>query len=108
MIPIIDKLFQEQTLSKEELTHLLLHINEEERQYLYQKAHAVRHAHYENRVYVRGLIEFSNYCKNPCNYCGISTHNKSLLRYRMQPEEIIQTAEIGYALGFRTFVLQGG
>ena len=108
MINIIDKLYQEQILSKSELTHLLLHIREEEAQYLYKRAYEVRYEHYKNSVYVRGLIEFSNYCKNPCNYCGISTHNKEIERYRMQPEEILKTAAIGHALGFRTFVMQGG
>ena len=108
MRDLINELYQEQTLSKANLINLLLHINDEEREYLYEKAYSVRYEHYKNSVYVRGLIEFSNYCKNDCTYCGISIHNKELTRYHMTPEEVIKTAEIGYSLGFRTFVMQGG
>ena len=105
---LINKLYQEQTLSKANLMTLLRNMNDEDREYLYEKAYSVRYENYKNSVYVRGLIEFSNYCKNDCSYCGISTHNKDITRYHMTPEEIHKTTEIGYDLGFRTFVLQGG
>ena len=106
--PIIDTLAKEGTVPKADLLYLLDHIKDEERNYLYQKAHEVRYRHYENTVFVRGLIEFSNYCKNACNYCGISVHNKELKRCRMTSDEIVQTAERGDQIGVRTFVLQGG
>ena len=105
---LINELYQEQTFSKANLITLLQNMSDEDRQYLYEKAYTVRYENYKNSVYVRGLIEFSNYCKNDCYYCGISTHNKEVKRYHMTSEEIIKTAEIGYSLGFRTFVMQGG
>jgi biotin synthase len=61
-----------------------------------------------NKIYTRGLIEISNYCKNNCYYCGIRRYNKEVLRYRLTPEQILECADAGYELGFRTFVLQGG
>ena len=63
---------------------------------------------YGNRIFVRGLIEIGSVCRNDCLYCGIRKSNKNAARYRLTPEEILACAEEGYALGFRTFVLQGG
>lgn len=63
---------------------------------------------YDNSVFVRGLIEISNFCKNDCFYCGIRRSNKNCSRYRLSSDQIIECAEDGYKLGFRTFVLQGG
>ena len=108
MFNTIETLYQENTLSKEALLELLLHLSGKDKKHLFEKAYATRKKHYQNSVYVRGLIEFSNFCKNSCAYCGISTHNKNISRYRMAEHEIIETAQKGYALGFRTFVLQGG
>ncbi len=71
-------------------------------------ADMVRRVHYGNDVYIRGLIEFTNYCKNNCYYCGIRRDNKEALRYRLAKEDILQCCDEGYRLGFRTFVLQGG
>ena len=71
-------------------------------------ADAVRREYYGIDVYLRGLIEFTNYCKNDCFYCGIRCSNKTLERYRLSKEEILNCCETGYALGYRTFVLQGG
>ena len=68
----------------------------------------VRKEIYGTDVYVRGLIEISNYCKNDCYYCGIRRSNGGCVRYRLSPEQILACAEEGYELGFRTFVLQGG
>ena len=67
-----------------------------------------RRAVYGDRVFIRGLIEIGNYCKNDCYYCGIRKSNKNCERYRLTPEEILLCADEGYQLGFRTFVLQGG
>ena len=75
---------------------------------LAEKAVAARQAVYGKDVYVRGLIEISNYCRNDCTYCGIRRSNKNCDRYRLSEEEILACAEEGYTLGFRTFVLQGG
>ena len=63
---------------------------------------------YGDTVYVRGLIEIGNICRNDCLYCGIRRSNRNCRRYRLTPEEILVCAEEGYALGFRTFVMQGG
>lgn len=71
-------------------------------------ADRVRREHYGDEVYVRGLIEFTNYCKNNCYYCGIRRDNLNADRYRLTKEEILSCCEEGYRLGFRTFVLQGG
>ena len=72
------------------------------------RADAVRREYYGTDVYLRGLIEFTNYCKNDCLYCGIRNANKTLERYRLSETEILNCCETGYGLGFRTFVLQGG
>ncbi len=71
-------------------------------------ADQVRREHYGDEVYVRGLIEFTNYCKNNCYYCGIRRDNLKADRYRLTKAEILSCCEEGYRLGFRTFVLQGG
>lgn len=79
-----------------------------EKQLLFNKADEVRRQHYGTDVYIRGLIEISNYCKNDCLYCGIRKSNGKAERYRLTDEEIYRCCEEGYRLGFRTFVLQGG
>ena len=75
---------------------------------LQEAADAVRIASYGRDVYLRGLIEFTNYCKNNCLYCGIRRDNREASRYRLTPEDIMECCAEGYALGYRTFVLQGG
>lgn len=75
---------------------------------LIREADCVRRENYGTDVFVRGLIEFSNYCKNNCYYCGIRCGNRDAVRYRLSKDEILDCAERGYKLGFRTFVLQGG
>lgn len=81
---------------------------EEYNDFLAETADAIRREVYGDAVYVRGLIEFSNICKNDCLYCGIRASNSNVERYRLTREEMIQCAEAGYMLGFRTYVLQGG
>ena len=77
-------------------------------QQLYARARQAREAWYGKDVYIRGLIEFTNYCRNDCFYCGIRRSNKKAVRYRLTEEEILSCCKTGYELGFRTFVLQGG
>jgi biotin synthase len=75
---------------------------------LFEKSNELRVKNHEHIVKMRGLVEISSFCKNNCLYCGIRAGNKNAVRYRLTPEEIIGACEKGYALGFRTFVLQGG
>ena len=101
-----DSLHKNRTLADEELKKLM-----ETDQFdsaLASLADSVRREYYGTDVYLRGLIEFTNYCKNDCFYCGIRNGNKNLERYRLSEEEILDCCETGYGLGFRTFVLQGG
>ena len=105
---LAEKLIKNRKLTKEEYVELLCTINQEEREQLRQEAVRLREQHYGNQIYVRGLIEFTNYCKNNCYYCGIRRENKNANRYRLSKENILSCCENGYQLGFRTFVLQGG
>jgi biotin synthase len=90
-------------------SELALYIEDDSfRQDLSQKADAVRREVYSDKVFVRGLIEFSNYCNNDCYYCGIRKSNKKVKRYRLEKEQILACADLGYKLGYRTFVLQSG
>lgn len=73
-----------------------------------EMACAVRHEIYGNRVFIRGLIEFTSYCRNDCYYCGLRRSNRNAQRYRLTEEQILSCCEVGWELGFRTFVLQGG
>jgi biotin synthase len=75
---------------------------------LYRRADELRRQYYGTDVYLRGLIEISNYCKNDCYYCGIRRSNQQLERYRLTDEQVLQCCETGYGLGYRTFVIQGG
>lgn len=93
-------------LSDNELTALLLSDNNDNK--LFSAADKKRREIYGDEVYIRGLIEFTNCCKNNCYYCGIRRDNKNVVRYRLTKEEILDCCEEGYRLGFRTFVLQGG
>lgn len=108
IIKLIDKLYNENSLSKSEILYILDNIKSDEIDYLCKKALATRKKFYDNKVYMRGLIEFTNYCKNDCYYCGIRCSNKNISRYRLDLKQIIECADLGYKLGYRTFVLQGG
>jgi len=108
MKQLIDKLYKTNNLSPEEYKELIDSRNPEISEYLFEKARAVRIENYGHDVYIRGLIEFTNYCKNDCYYCGIRKSNREAERYRLTKEQILECCSIGYDLGFRTFVLQGG
>lgn len=103
---IVDRLAINHNLSDKELFDLLKTDEYDHR--LFQQADKVRRDIYGDEVYLRGLIEFTNHCKNNCYYCGIRRDNGNASRYRMSQEEILLTCEKGYKMGFRTFVLQGG
>ncbi len=105
---LADKLEAEHDLSDEELASVLLCDLPGFDEYLAGKARAVREKYYGKAVYMRGLIEFTNICKNNCYYCGIRRDNANAERYRLSEEQILSCCDMGYELGFRTFVMQGG
>ena len=108
IIPLIDKLRQEHRLSAEEYKALLLCQDADTLKYLQEQAREVSLEQFGNRVFIRGLIEITNHCRNNCYYCGIRKGNQSVLRYELTREDILECCHEGYTLGFRTFVLQGG
>lgn len=95
-------------MSLEEYESLITERNDESSRLLRELAVKVRREVYGNAVYIRGLIEVSNICRNDCLYCGIRRSNLNCERYRLTADEILECADEGYGLGFRTFVLQGG
>lgn len=105
---LIDKLEREQTLKVEEYEAIINGKTAQLLEYVKTKADAVRQKVYGNEVFIRGLIEVSNYCLNDCYYCGIRKSNRNCERYSLGKSEILECCKEGYALGFRTFVLQGG
>ncbi|MBR1528432.1 MAG: [Oscillospiraceae bacterium] len=106
MSEFIQKLRENQNLTDDEFKKILSCESYDKE--LKSEADSVRREHYGNKVYLRGLIEFTNYCKNNCYYCGIRRDNKNLSHYRLTQDEILECCREGYGLGFRTFVLQGG
>lgn len=107
-IELIDKLCDGRPLDLAQYEFLVVSQNEELSSYAAKKAVEARKRFYGNSVFVRGLIEISNYCKNDCLYCGIRKSNSNAQRYRLTKEQILQCCNEGYLLGFRTFVMQGG
>lgn len=105
---LIEKLEKRHTLLTTEYEQLILSYSDSLAEFIAQKAVKVRKQIYGNKIYIRGLIEISNICKNDCLYCGIRKSNIECERYRLSPEEIFECCDSGYDLGFRTFVLQGG
>ena len=103
----IDKL-EVQPLERAEYIRLLSDYTEEDRLYAQEKARKIGDRYFGKQIFVRGLIEFTSYCKNDCYYCGLRRSNPKAKRYRLTEEEILDCCREGYALGFRTFVLQGG
>lgn len=104
----IDEIRQKRDISIKTLDFLLSTEDEEVITYLRDSAREAADKIYGKQVFIRGLIEFTNYCKNDCKYCGIRRSNSRADRYRLTEEEILSCCENGYGLGFRTFVLQGG
>lgn len=107
-IELIDLLEREEYLSPEQWARLIAEFDMEDLEYAAVRARAVSKEYFGNTVFVRGLIEFANCCKNDCYYCGIRKSNERAERYRLTKNEILNCCETGYELGIRTFVLQGG
>lgn len=109
MKPIYEKFIENPDLTKEELVELIKCTdNPEAVNRLKEEAVRLRTQYYGNKVFTRGLIEYTNYCRNDCYYCGIRKSNQNATRYRLTEDEIMACCENGYELDFRTFVLQGG
>ena len=105
---LIDRLHKEYTLTRGEFITLIKERDEENASYLASLAREEAVKIYGNGVFPRGLVEFTNYCKNNCYYCGIQGSNQHANRYRLSKDEILSACENGYQLGYRSFVLQGG
>lgn len=105
---LVERLKNEHSLTEAEYAQLIEERTEELAQRLAVMADAERKRLYGDKVFTRGLIEVSSYCKNNCLYCGIRAGNASAHRYRLSADQICACADEGYKLGFRTFVLQGG
>lgn len=105
---LINKLHKEHSLLRQEWIALISGRTPELSDYLFSLAREERKRYYGTDVYIRGLIEFTNYCRNDCLYCGIRKSNSHTRRYRLSEEDILSCCRTGYSLGFRTFVLQGG
>ena len=103
---LVERLARDHDLPDGELLALIGRADADEA--LFSAADKARRAVYGDKVYLRGLIEFTNICKNDCFYCGIRRSNRNAERYRLTPDEILACCREGYALGYRTFVLQGG
>ncbi len=107
MTDLVDKLYKDGCLSKSEFTELI-NSGDKYREKLRALAEKLRRENYGDDIYIRGLIEFTNYCKQNCFYCGIRRDNLNCRRYRLTSDDIMSCCRQGYELGFRTFVLQGG
>lgn len=108
MTELAFKLLKEKKLSQKEYKTLISTYTAEDADVLAKEACRIRDEVYGKKVFIRGLIEISNICRNDCYYCGIRKSNAHCVRYRLTHEEILECCEEGYNLGFRTFVLQGG
>ncbi len=108
MKQLIDILETKHTLTTEDWYQLLTEFDEEAAEYAATKARNITQKRFGKNIYIRGLIEFTNICKNDCYYCGLRASNSKCHRYRLTPDDIFACCENGYELGFRTFVLQGG
>ena len=105
---LVERFVKERRLTVAEYEALLETRSPETLVFLSGKAREACKLAYGNKVFIRGLVEFTNYCRNDCYYCGLRKSNRELCRYRLTEQEILTCCEKGYAMGFRTFVLQGG
>ncbi|MEA4890559.1 MAG: [FeFe] hydrogenase H-cluster radical SAM maturase HydE [Clostridiaceae bacterium] len=105
---LLDQLEQNKTLPDPEMAFLICSDQPDLAESLFTRARRVASQHFGRRIFPRGLIEFTNYCRNDCYYCGIRRSNRRAERYRLTKDEILSCCDQGHRLGFRTFVLQGG
>ena len=105
---IVDSIAASRDITLDQLKTLLAATDDEAVNYLFSRALETCRSVYGNAVFMRGLIELSNHCKNDCLYCGIRRSHTSVTRYRLTKEQVLECCSTGYGLGFRTFVLQGG
>lgn len=105
---LVESIAQRRDLSLEQLAGLMATEDQEVVRQLFTQAHATAQQVYGNKIFMRGLIEISNHCKNDCLYCGIRRSQVGVQRYRLTKDEILECCQQGYTLGFRTFVMQGG
>lgn len=105
---LIEKLNRERALTREEWIQIFNTWTDEDLSFAAEKAHEITVARFGRKIFFRGIVEFTNICKNDCYYCGIRAGNTNCQRYRLDKEDILKCCEDGYTHGFRTFVLQGG
>ena len=105
---LIDKLNTDHCLSHDEWAVLIGNHTPEDTAYAGKIAHSIALEHFGKNIYFRGIIEFSNYCACDCRYCGLRCSNRAAERYRLTEEDILESCEEGWQLGYRTFVLQSG
>lgn len=105
---VVNNIHNSRDISLEELSIILTTDDGELLESLRSTARAVADQVYGNKIFMRGLIELSSFCRNDCLYCGLRRSNNEAVRYRLSEEQIYKSCENGYRLGFRTFVLQGG
>lgn len=108
VMDLAKQLAEQRRLTEDEYAHLIRFRTAESSVYLAKRADQIRKKIYKNHVYIRGLIEISNICRNDCYYCGIRRSNTACERYRLTKQQILGCCREGYELGFRTFVMQGG
>ena len=109
MQPVYERFIENPDFTKPDFIELIKCAEDPEAvRRLKEEAVRIREIYYGKKVFTRGLIEYTNYCKNDCYYCGIRKSNTNAKRYRLTEDEIMACCENGYELGFRTFVLQGG
>lgn len=105
---LVDKLAVTNTLSDWEMSGLLKYRNKEATEYVFEQALKVKEKYYGKKIFIRGTIELSNYCKNNCYYCGLQRDNKFITRFRLDENDIMKYCVNGYDRGIRTFVLTSG
>lgn len=105
---MIVRLEKNEILEREEFRWILTNSDKTEIDWIRRRARNITDEVYGKNIYLRGLIECSNYCKNDCYYCGIRCSNDKISRYRLDEKQMLECCKEGYDLGFRTFVIQGG
>ncbi len=108
VLSLIEKLYEKRNLSHSEWCYIFENYTENDRMFAQELAKNIAIKHFGKNIFFRGIIEFTNICKNDCYYCGLRCSNKNIQRYRLSKQDIIECANDGYENGFRTFVLQGG